>query len=291
MQLCFDATRFGFGLEEAIELAAIRGIPAIEFTFQPFSVSGKGIRTLAGKERRYLSSVKTLAGDKQVEIACVNLDYCLDAKQKKSIAYFQSMLPKLAQVASALGCLRLTFSLESGSGDHWLSSVESALAPVIETCAREGVKILLRLGTPSSYRGLSLTRWSPLNPQAWRDILSVCPGLSLSFSPADCVWQGINYLSILPQLVPAIEHIEANDVEVNRELIADSGLFGPLWWRYRLPGKGQIDWRQLVEALKLYDYSSLLSIHLDDEFVSSDATDLNMALDASVSVLGPLMRG
>lgn len=291
MQLCFDATRFGFGLEEAIELAAAKKLPSVAFTFQPFSTSAKQASGLAKKELSYLASVKKLAADKQVELACLNLDGCVNVDDKKMVSQFQTMVSRLAAVAQALGALRLSFSLEPGSGEDWQKAASDALNPAVETCARAGAKLLVRTGTPSNCKGLSLSRWSPGNPQLWRDLLSFCPGLSLSFSPADCLWQGIDYLSLLPQLVSAIEHVEANDVEVNRELVLDSGLFGPLWWRYRLPGKGQVDWRQLVEALKLYDYSGCLSIHLDDEFVEPEYLALDSALDHCVSVLAPLARG
>src|SRR5207237_7017883 len=116
-----------------------------------------------------------------------------------------------------------------------------------------------------------------------------CPGLALSFSAADCVWQNIDYLKILPGLVAAIERVEANDVEINRALLTDSGLYGPLWWRYRRPGKGQVDWAQLIEALKLYEYQGVFSIHLDDEFIG-DNGDLEESLDESIKLLNPLLK-
>jgi sugar phosphate isomerase/epimerase len=291
MQLCFDATRFGFGLEEAVELAAQKQLPSLAYTFQAFSANSKDCRRLAGGERSYLDGVRQLLSEKQVEIACLQLDFCLDVEVKKAVSHFQAMVAKLAQVAAVLGAPRVCFSLESGWGDQWQSKVEAALAPAIEVASNSGVRLLLRTGTPPAYHGRSLSRWAPIAPQSWRDILSVCPGLLLSFSPADCVWQGLDYLRMLPQLMTAVDHIEGNDVEVNRELISDSGLFGPLWWRYRIAGKGQLDWQQLVEALKLYDYKGSLSIHLDDEFVSSCPSELCQSLDYGIGLLTPLARG
>ena len=130
-----------------------------------------------------------------------------------------------------------------------------------------------------------------MEPQDWRDLVAACPGLSLSFSPADCVWLGIDYLRILSGLAAVIDHVEAHDVEINRDLLVDSGMFGPLWWRYRVPGKGQVDWGQLIEALKLYDFQGSISIHLDDEFVASDEEELENALDGGLKKLAPLVRG
>jgi len=155
--------------------------------------------------------------------------------------------------------------------------------------AARNVKPLVRLSAPREFYGQSLRKWRPLDPQLWRDLLSDVPGLSFSFSPADCVWQSIDYLRVLHGLVPAIEHVEANDLEINREILIEGGLFGPSWWRYRMPGKGQVDWRQLVEALKLYGYEGNLSLQFDDEFVNE--SDLESALDAGMSLLTPFIRG
>jgi len=67
-------------------------------------------------------------------------------------------------------------------------------------------------------------------------------------------------------------------------------MYGPLWWRYRLPGKGQVDWTQLVEALKLYDFKGTFSIHLDDEFVANDHESLEQALESSLKLLAPIVN-
>ncbi|SRR5579875_387631 len=291
MLLALDATRFGYGLEEAVRLAAGRKISALEYTFQPFKASSRGSGQLSGRERRHLRSVRELAAASGVEVSCLNLEYCLDARAKKSVADFRAMIGKLSLVAAELAAKRLTFVLDCRGGEEQAAALEAAAQPAIDRCAALGVKLLLRLDTPAGYRRTSLGRWAPLSPLVWRDILSSCPGLSLSFSPADCAWQGIDYLKLLPQFMPAIEQVMANDVEINRELISQNGLFGPLWWRYRLPGRGQIDWRQLVEALKLYDFTGSFSIRLDDEFVGDDPAELPLALDASMAVLAPLVRG
>ena len=125
----------------------------------------------------------------------------------------------------------------------------------------------------------------------WRNLVSLCPSLSLSFSPADCVWLGIDYLRVLSGVASAIDHVEALDIEINRDLLVDSGMYGPLWWRYRIPGKGQVDWGQLIEALKLYDFKGTISISIDDEFVDNDYYELENALDTSIKKLAPLVRG
>lgn len=290
MRLCFDATRFGSGLEGAIEIAADKGLVAVEFSFAPFKVTGKTAK-LDQKERQYLESVAELAKQKNVEIACLNLDYCLTFDDKKSGKQFAPMINKLALLANALGCQRISFSLQPGPDESWKQDFEQQFAELQDVLQENDVRLLLRLSAPVAFRGSSLKKWRPMEPQDWRDLLSLCHGeLSLSFSPADCVWLGIDYLQILPGIASAIEHIEAHDIEINRTMLNDSGMFGPSWWRYRLIGKGQVDWRQFIEALKLYDFHGTFSVHLDDEFIADESEELSSALDSSLKVVSHLVR-
>ena len=290
MQFCFDATRFGTGLDEAVKLAAEQGFSAIEYSFAPFAVTAKAKTKLDAKESKFLKSVLNLAENLGVQIACLNLDYCLVPEDKKSSKDFAGMIAKLAHVAKALHCPRISIFLAPGNNSHWLDSVEERLNAVCQELAGNDVKLLIRLSTAPQFRGKSLKTWQAMEPQDWRDLLSICPGAGLSFSPADCVWLGIDYLKILPGIASGIEHIEAHDIEIVRNVLNDSGIYGPLWWRYRLPGKGQVDWTQLVEALKLYDFKGIFSIHLDDEFIASDQESLEEALKSSARLLAPLVN-
>jgi sugar phosphate isomerase/epimerase len=298
MQLCFDAERFGLGLIETIALAKANGLSCVEFTVQPFSIkSTKNTskeafdkQTISAKEKKYLAEVKAASKEASVEIACLNLNYCLQVGKPKAVANFHSMISKIAHTAKSIGCRRLSFWLSASNEDNWLENCEKALSQAATICQEFDVKLILNCATYPDFIGKSLRLWQPLSPNNWRHLLSTCPELSLSLSPADCFWQGIDYLQVLPAFIAACEKINVFDVELNREMIADSGLFGPLFWRYRLPGAGQIDWRNLIEALKLYDFQGYLSFNLADEFVEEKIDDLNQALATSVEWLSPMLR-
>lgn len=291
MRLCFDATRFGSGLEGAIELATSRGVAAVEYSLAPFETSSKSGKTLKKQELAYFQGIRSLGEENSVAVSCMSLDYLHQPGDKRSTPRFIRMMTKLGAVAEALGCPRVSFHVAPGIDDKWKSDFEADFDKFAQPMLERGVRPVLRLSTPASSRGLSLKRWISMEPQDWRDLLSTCDGLSLSFSPADCVWLGIDYLQILPGFISAIDYVEANDVEVNREMLKDSGMFGPLWWRYRRVGRGKVDWRQLIEALKLYGYEGDLSIHLDDEFIDNDRYSLEQALDEGIKEIAPLARG
>lgn len=290
MQLCFDATRFGTGIDGAIKLAAAKGLSAIEYSFAPFVSSSKAKTQLTAKEKAFLSSVVELSEALLINIACLNLDFCLLPDDKKGNKNLAAMVGKLAHVAKQINCPKVSVFIAPGVDAGWLDLAEQELNIVRDELAKNDVGLLLRLATAPQFRGKSLKSWTAMEPQDWRDLLSICPGVGLSFSPADCVWLGIDYLRILPGIASAVEHIEAHDIEIIRTLLNDSGIYGPLWWRYRVPGKGQVDWTQLIEALKLYEFKGAFSIHLDDEFVAPDPESLEEALDTSAKFLAPLIK-
>lgn len=290
MKLCFDATKFGGGLDGAITLAADRGLTAIEYCFDEFKVStGKTAHEVKGQEKTFLQRVARLSVKKDVAIVCLNLDYVHQPGDKASSKKFVGMMSKLLEVATILNCPRVAFLLSPGEDDSWKQLFEAEYAEIAPRFVERNVQLLLRTSTPLKYRGVSLKRWRGMEPQDWRDLISGCHGLSLSFSPGDCLWLGVDYLQILSSLTPVIDHIEANDVEIHRSLLKDSGMFGPLWWRYRQIGKGQVDWGQFIDALKLYDFQGTFSIHLDDEFIALDDISLEDALDESLQKLRPFV--
>jgi sugar phosphate isomerase/epimerase len=288
MRLCFDATRFGYGLREAVELCVHKQLPAVEYAFEAFNVTGKSSATLSKDERSYLGGVREVCERNEITVECISLNSPLDIDDKTSAKRFGTMAAKLAAVANGVGAPRLGFYITAPVSDDWNEIAETHLAPLIDHCAKLDVKPVLRLSTAPPLQGKSLKKWRPIGPDDWRNLLSIAPGLSISFSPADCVWQSIDYLRSLPVFISAIEIVEAVNIEISRDLLADSGLFGPLWWRYRMAGRGQVDWRQFVEALKLYEYKGCISLRMDDEFLA--ATEFDTALEESAEHFKRLVR-
>jgi sugar phosphate isomerase/epimerase len=305
MKLCFNATTFGSGLEGAIELAEARGLKAIEYSFAPFEVAKLSKEELK-EEAAYLKGLAAGAEARGIEFALLNLDYPLYLGNKAATKQFLAMLKRVAKVAGLLKGPAIAFHLVPPvSLPEAVDEETGAPALPAEILARQFAlvygelqkldpqrKFLLRLSTPVPFRGLSLKYWRALEPEEWRQILAVCAGLGLSYSPGDCLWAGLDYLQNLSSFASAIEHVSAHDVEMNRNMLNDSGLFGPLFWRYRLVAKGQIDWRQVVEALKLYEFAGCLSLQFEDEFLAEeDYQGREDALVDGVRYFVPLLRG
>ena len=63
-------------------------------------------------------------------------------------------------------------------------------------------------------------------------------------------------------------HLHAKDVEVFPEKVAKYGVYnselGDSYWRYRMPGLGQVDWKKLISHLQAHGYDFVVSIEHED---------------------------
>ena len=94
------------------------------------------------------------------------------------------------------------------------------------------------------------------SPQLWDWMAGL--GLYLNFDPSHLTWLGIDPLAVLASYAERVLHVQAKDVEIDAAARNRVGVFGNAvdrasspwdsgWWRYRIPGLGQIDWGDFVD--------------------------------------------
>jgi sugar phosphate isomerase/epimerase len=71
---------------------------------------------------------------------------------------------------------------------------------------------------------------------------------------------------------------------VNRTDAWDSG-----WWRYRMPGLGQIDWRHIVDTLYEGGFDGVLSVEHEDPVWGGDEDRVKAGLEVAHRTLRPLI--
>ena len=108
---------------------------------------------------------------------------------------------------------------------------------IVENCVMEGWH-------PDGYPG-NLA----YSPELWEWMFDL--GLYLNYDPSHLVWMGIDPVAALRPYIHRIPHAQAKDIEVDpvarnrygwpgRAVRDDPWDVG--WWRYRVPGLGQVDW-------------------------------------------------
>ncbi len=90
--------------------------------------------------------------------------------------------------------------------------------------------------------------------------------LGLNFDPSHFVHQQIDYIEAVDHLSDRIFHTHAKDTEINYRKMHYRGVYERGWWRYRIPGRGEIDWNAYISSLKENGYDSVLSIEHEDGF-------------------------
>jgi sugar phosphate isomerase/epimerase len=84
--------------------------------------------------------------------------------------------------------------------------------------------------------------------------------LGLNFDPSHLKWLGIDYLAALRKFAPRVMRVQAKDVEILPDKLAEVGILGEGWWRYRLPGLGQVEWDKFI--------GTLYELELDEKVVA-----------------------
>jgi sugar phosphate isomerase/epimerase len=124
-------------------------------------------------------------------------------------------------------------------------------------------KILIE-NWPGRYKNFIATA-----PYGWRRLFSMVKSedFGLEFDPSHLLWQGIDPSQAAREFGKRIFLLHAKDTKLFRERIQEVGYCGS-WWEYRLPGRGELDWRQFLgDLIGDTGYAGFISIeHEDTEF-------------------------
>jgi sugar phosphate isomerase/epimerase len=106
------------------------------------------------------------------------------------------------------------------------------------------------------------------SPAMWRELFDVAlpaPDLTLCFDPSHLVWQFVDPVAALRQYAPKVRHVHVKDAVIDRARLAAEGIDGEGWWRYTLPGWGELSWPLLLAELQRAGYQGCLSIEQEDD--------------------------
>ncbi len=143
-------------------------------------------------------------------------------------------------------------------------------APVAEHAERAGVKIAFE-NWPNRGRNLMTS------PELWDAAFSAVdsPALGLTFDPSHLVVLHIDWLWAMRAFKERIAYVHGKDTELFPEKLNRYGTYGPflesggpasgIWWRYRLPGFGVIDWRKFADVLSEIGYQGPINIEHEDQ--------------------------
>src|SRR3954454_7198694 len=163
-----------------------------------------------------------------------------------------------------------------------LRIAEKVLPPLVDYAARRDVRLVVENCPMEGWHPDGYPANLAYSPELWDWMLDL--GLYLNFDPSHLGWLGIDPVAVLPRYVDRVLHVQAKDVQIDPDGRNRHSVFGRAvdraanpwqsgWWRYRVPGLGEIDWRRLVDAVYEGGFDGFVSVEHEDP-VWSGSQDL-----------------
>jgi sugar phosphate isomerase/epimerase len=162
---------------------------------------------------------------------------------------------------------------------------ERGVRLVVENCPMEGWH-------PDGYPGNIA-----YSPELWSWLTGL--GLYLNWDPSHLVGLGIEPVATIAPFAPFIAHAQAKDMEVDPRARNTFGWFGRTdrsadpwdsgWWRFRVPGRGQVDWRGVVDRLYEVGFDGTISVEHEDPLWSGSDERVVEGLRIAQRTLRPLI--
>ena len=146
--------------------------------------------------------------------------------------------------------------------EYALAAEAEGVRIVVENCPHSG-------GYPMKIGNICYS------PEMWGEMFEAVPSraIGLEYDPSHLYWQRIDYVKAIRDFGGRIYACHAKDTEVDNEVLGRVGIMGPQargskgWWRYRMPGMGEIDFKAVFGALKESGFNGPMFIeHEDPEY-------------------------
>jgi sugar phosphate isomerase/epimerase len=157
---------------------------------------------------------------------------------------------------------------------------------VIENCVMEGWH-------PDGYPGNIA-----YSPELW-DWMTAKLGVYLNWDPSHLEWIGIDPVETIRPFASKIVHMQAKDLEVLGTERNRYGFFGAVdkggnpwhmgWWRYRVPGRGQVDWTRIIDRLHEVGFAGAVSVEHEDPVWGGTPERVVEGLRIAYETLRPLV--
>jgi sugar phosphate isomerase/epimerase len=150
--------------------------------------------------------------------------------------------------------------------DENVPEVKKVFKPLCTYAADHGVRLMIENCPMVGWDFEGLVGNIAFNPEMWCRVFDALSGfeIGLNYDPSHLVWQGIDYIGLVPEFAARIYHTHAKDTEIIEPRCDRDGIFAPGWWRYRIPGMGEIDWGRYISVLGEQGYNGVLSIEHED---------------------------
>jgi sugar phosphate isomerase/epimerase len=178
-----------------------------------------------------------------------------------------------------------------------LAEAEKVFAPLVDRAGERGVKIIIENCVMEGWHPDGYPGNLAYSPELWEWMFDI--GLYLNYDPSHLVWMGIDPIEAVRPYIDRVLHAQAKDIELFPErrnhygwpgkAVARDNPWDTGWWRYRVPGRGQVEWGRLVDTLYEYGFDGVLSIEHEDPVWGGTPEKVRIGLTVAQQTLAPLL--
>lgn len=287
-------------LEEIADWAVAEGYQALEVAAWPDLGERPFVATHLNADNFDAPAIKNIFKSRNLHLSSIayydnNLHPV--AKERESI---NNHLIKLIDVASELG----VESVGTFVGRDWnkpvrenLAMAEDLFAPIVKHADSKNVKIIIENCVMEGWHPDGYPGNLAYSPELWEWMFGL--GLYLNYDPSHLVWMGIDPIAAIKPYIDRVIHAQAKDIEVFPEKRNHFGYPGKAvvrenpwdvgWWRYRVPGLGEVDWRRLIDVLYEGEFDGTLSVEHEDPLWGGSEEKNKIGLQIAYKTLSPLV--
>lgn len=201
--------------------------------------------------------------------------------------------------AAALGCPTVGTFVGRDPGRSVAENLAEAarvFAPLVDRAGERGVKLVIENCVMEGWHPDGYPGNLAYSPELWEWMFSL--GLYLNFDPSHLVWLGIDPVEAVSPYVDRVAHAQAKDIELFNDRRQRYGFFGKAlrddpwdtgWWRYRVPGLGEVAWSRLVDRLYEGGFDGVLSVEHEDPVWGGTPDKVRTGLEIAHRTLRPLL--
>jgi sugar phosphate isomerase/epimerase len=291
-------------LEELVPWAAGAGLQALELAAWPpdgpwYSASHAPVAGLASGEAERVRALLDEHGIAVSSLAYYDNNLHPDRSLRERI---HEHLRACIDAAPRLGAPTVCTFVGRDPTRSVAENLRSAEAIFAELVDRAG-----QLGVTLAVENCFMNGWHPdgyagnlaYSPELWEWLFA--QGLYLNYDPSHLLWIGIDPVTALRPYLDRIPHAQAKDAQLDPRARNRYGFFGKTlerehpwdegWWRYRVPGRGQVDWSGVVDTLYEGGFTGVLSVEHEDPVWSGSPARVKQGLEIAYRTLRPLITG
>lgn len=292
-------------LKEKAKLAKEYGFEALEISCWPrtndrdYSGSDIDVANLTEEEAEEIKEYFEELGLKISSLAYYdnNLDRDLERR-----AFINNHFKKCIDAAVMLGVPAVgTFVGRNADKtfEENFDEFEVVFKELVRYAEDRGIKVIIENCDMNGWQTQGYPGTISFTPELWREMFKRVPNknFGLNYDPSHLKHLLIDYIEPIEEFKDRIFHTHAKDTEIFEDKLSKYGKWNKIlsttedfgYWRYRMPGLGDIDWKAFIDKLKEVGYEGVLSIEHEDPVYEGSEEKVKEGLKLGVEYLGKLI--